>query len=99
MPAFERILEVFAEILEQDPLCEVVTTRHGYTLLYWEPRRKEYVRATLCRTPKALLDALLKNYAEFAEDKLTGMDRELTAEEGARIRKDCERLRMQCKDR
>ena len=41
MPAFERILEVFAEILEQDPVCEVVTTRHGYTLLYWEPRRKE----------------------------------------------------------
>ena len=72
--------------------CWVVKTRHGYTLLYWEPRRKEYVRATLCRTPKALLDALLKNYAEFAEDKLTGMDRELTAEEArafARIASGC----------
>ena len=30
---FEVIIQVFEEILRQDPLYEVVSTSHGYTLL------------------------------------------------------------------
>ena len=39
MLTFEKVLEVFKEYLQQDPLYEVVFTRHGYTLMAWEPRR------------------------------------------------------------
>lgn len=30
---FEVIIQVFEDILRQDPLYEVVSTSHGYTLL------------------------------------------------------------------
>ena len=33
MLSFDRILQVFDDILRQDPLYEVVSTSHGYTLL------------------------------------------------------------------
>ena len=31
---FEVIIQVFEDILRQDPLYEVVSTSHGYTLLH-----------------------------------------------------------------
>lgn len=34
---FERILQVFDGFLKQDPVYEVVSASHGYTLLVWEP--------------------------------------------------------------
>ena len=42
MLSFGRILQVFDDILRQDPLYEVVSTSHGYTLLGWEPNREEW---------------------------------------------------------
>lgn len=33
MLTFERVLNAFEYILQQDPLYEVVSTSHGYTLL------------------------------------------------------------------
>lgn len=33
MLSFDRIFQVFDDILRQDPLYEVVSTSHGYTLL------------------------------------------------------------------
>ena len=42
MLSFDRILQVFDDILWQDPLYEVVSTSHGYTLLGWEPNREEW---------------------------------------------------------
>ena len=44
MLRFDRILQVFDDILRQDPLYEVVSTSHGYTLLGWEPNREEMVQ-------------------------------------------------------
>ena len=35
MLTFEKVLEVFGDYLQQDPLYEVVTTSHGYTLMAW----------------------------------------------------------------
>ena len=37
MLSFEVILKTYGVILLQDPLYEVVSTSHGYTLLAWEP--------------------------------------------------------------
>lgn len=42
MLSFDRILQVFDDILRQDLLYEVVSTSHGYTLLGWEPNREEW---------------------------------------------------------
>ena len=39
MLSFERILQVFDDILRQDPLYEVVSTSHGYTLRGWAGSR------------------------------------------------------------
>ena len=36
MLTFERVLNAFEDILQQDPLYEVVSTSHGYTLLAWD---------------------------------------------------------------
>ena len=37
MLSFEVILQVFEDILRQNPFCEVLSNSHGYTLLAWEP--------------------------------------------------------------
>ena len=37
MLTFERVLNAFEDILQQDPLYEVVSTSHGYTLLACTP--------------------------------------------------------------
>lgn len=42
MLSFDRILQVFDDILRQDPLYVVVSTSHDYTLLGWEPNREEW---------------------------------------------------------
>ena len=42
MLSFEIILKTSKVILLQDPLYEVVSTSHGYTLLAWEPHRKQW---------------------------------------------------------
>ena len=52
MLSFDRILQVFDDILRQDPLYEIVSTRHGYTLLGWEPNREEWYSVLLLDTPE-----------------------------------------------
>lgn len=41
MLTFERVLNAFEDILQQDPLYEVVSTSHGYTLLAWDEHRNQ----------------------------------------------------------
>ena len=41
MLTFEKVLAVFADYLQQDPLYEVILTSHGYTLMAWEPERNQ----------------------------------------------------------
>ena len=45
MLTFEKILQVFEDILRQDPLYEVVSTSHGYTLLGWDEHRYQWYSA------------------------------------------------------
>ena len=54
MLSFDRILQVFDDILRQDPLYEVVSTSHGYTLLGWEPNREEWYSVLLLDTPEVM---------------------------------------------
>lgn len=96
MCTFEKVLEIFADYLKQDPLYEVVSTSHGYTLMAWEPGRNQWYSAEFMATPKELLDGLLDAYANFREDQITGNDRDLTQQEQAELKGECALLRAKC---
>ena len=96
MLTFEKILQVFDEILKQDPLYEVVQTNHGYTLLAWQPSRSQWYSAELLETPEAMLDALLDAYTSFREMELTDGERDMTAAEKAQIKAECDALTERC---
>ena len=96
MLTFEKVLAVFADYLQHDPLYEVVLTSHGYTLMGWEPRRNQWYSAEIMETPEILLDTLLCKYAEYLEEQLTNSERDLTAEEQAEIKAKCSNLKAEC---
>ena len=96
MLTFEKVLNVFSDYLQQDPLYEVVLTSHGYTLMAWEPERNEWYQAELMETPEMLLNTLLDAYAGFLEDQMTENDRELNPSEEAEIKIRCKILQEQC---
>ena len=96
MLTFEKVLHVFDDYLQQDPLYEVVLTSHGYILMAWEPERDEWYQAELMEIPEMLLEALLDAYAGFLEDQITENDRELNPSEEAEIKTRCKILQEQC---
>ena len=81
MLTFEKVLAVFTDYLQQDPLYEVVLTSHGYTLMAWEPKRNQWYSAEFMATPKNLMNSLLDAYANFREEQITDNDRDLTRQE------------------
>ena len=93
---FEKVLEVFADYLREDTDCEVIKTRHGYTLLIWDNTAQEWETCEHCPTPEALRDRITYAYSDHAELKLTGGERELTGEEREQINAARERLKTQC---
>ncbi len=97
MKTFEQVLGVFSEYLAADPDFEVVMTSRGYTVLGWDNHTKNWETAEYCGTPEMLCNALVYAYADFAEVKITGGNREPTMEELAKIDAECEQLRVQCK--
>lgn len=98
MMKFEKILQVFDDILKQDPLYEIVSTSHGYTLLAWEPNRGEWYSAEILKTPEAMLKALLDVYASYLESKITGDERDdLTPQEKQEVDRQCRMIREKCK--
>ena len=97
MLTFEKILQVFEDILRQDPLYEVAPTSHGYTLLGWDSYRNQWYSAELLETPEDMLDALLDNYSSNLELQFTGGERDdLTEQEEEEIEARCQRLRKAC---
>lgn len=96
MLSFERVLEVFQDYLQKDPLYEVVLTSHGYALLAWEPCQNDWYRIKHMATPKVLLDSLMDTYANYLEDQITENRRELTAEEAKEIQAKCRLLYERC---
>ena len=99
MLTFEKVLTVFGDYLQQDSLYEVVRTRHGYTLMAWEPARSIWYSAEYMATPEVLLDSLLDAYANFMEDRITDNERELTKQETDEIQKHCSLLQAKCLDK
>ena len=97
MLTFERVLNVFEDILQQDPLYEVVSTSHGYTLLGWDEHRHQWYSAELLETPEAMLDALLGVHSSYLESELLGDERDdLTEQEEEEIETRCKQLRAEC---
>ncbi len=96
MLTFEKVLEVFKDYLQQDPLYEVVSTRHGYTLMAWEPVRNQWYSAEFMATPEILLDSLLNAYYTFREDQITDSERDLTRQEQDEIKRECDSFRAAC---
>ena len=97
MLTFERVLNIFEDILQQDPLYEVVSTSHGYTLLAWDEHRHQWYSAELLETPETILDSLLGKYSSNLEIQFTGGDRDdLTEQEEVEIEAQCQRIREKC---
>lgn len=97
MLTFERVLNVFEDILREDPLYEIVLTSHGYTLLAWDTHRNQWYSAELLDTAEIMLDALLSNYSSNLELQFTGGERDdLTEQEEEEIETRCNQLRKEC---
>ena len=96
MLTFEKVLAVFVDYLQQDPLYEVILTSHGYTLLAWEPERNQWYSAEFMAPPENLMNSLLDVYASFREDQITGNDRDLAQQEEAELKRECVQLRNKC---
>lgn len=96
MLTFEKVLSVFADYLQQDPLYEVILTSHGYTLMAWNPQRLEWYSAEFMVTPEHLMNGLLDAYTNFREDQITDNDRDLTEQEQSTLKKECIMLRDRC---
>ena len=97
MLTFERVLNVFEDILREGPLYEIVFTSRGYTLLAWDAHRNQWYSAELLVTPEDMLDALLGVYSSFLESELLGNERDdLTEQEEEESETRCQRLRVKC---
>ena len=97
MLTFERVLNVFEDILREDPLYEIVLTSHGYTLLAWDAHRNQWYSAELLETPEDMLDALLGVHSSYLESELLGNERDdLTGQEEEEIETRCRQLRGKC---
>lgn len=82
---FEKVLKVFKDYLADDTNCEVVLTKHGYTVMQWDEKSRDWYGVEYCETPEDLRDELLSSYRMNETEKITKTQRELTEEETALI--------------
>ena len=85
MLTFEKVLSVFKAYLEEDDMYEVVSTSHGYTVLEWDSQCGEWTGVKLCRTPEALVDALMYGYTGLLEYRATLARRELNESDRGQV--------------
>lgn len=95
---FEKVLQVFHDYLEEDPMYEIVTTSHGYALMEWGENRQEWNDCWHLSTPEMMMSKLLDCYEMFLMwQVLSGTAREeLNDEERKQIDAQCARLRKLC---
>ncbi len=96
MLTFEKVLEIFKEYLEKDNICEVVTTKQGYTVMYWDNKAEDWYAVIYCKTPEDMRDTFLKSYFDFLEEALTHNDRDATESELKELQGACEKMRTLC---
>lgn len=97
MLTFEKVLEVFADYISKDEVCEVVITSKGYTVMYWDDKDEDWYNTPFCKTPEIMRDTFLESYFDFLEQKYTQNKREITKEEVSEINSACEKLLNACK--
>ena len=97
MMTFEKVLEVFKDYLTEDTNCEVVLTKHGYTVMQWDKNSKSWYGVEYCETPEDLRDELLSSYRMNEAEKITKTRRELTEKEAKTIQTLCKKLFNKCK--
>lgn len=98
MLTFEKVLEIFKEYLEKDTICEVVQTKQGYTVMYWDKQQEEWFAVTYCKTAEIMRDTFLDGYFDLLEQRYTQNRRNLTNEERKEIDAKCEILKQKCND-
>lgn len=96
MMIFEKVLEVFKDYLAEDTNCEVVLTKHGYTVMQWDEKSMDWYGVEYCDTPKDLRDKLLSSYRMSEAQKITKTRRELTKVEAETIQALCQKLVDRC---
>ncbi|MBD5095303.1 MAG: hypothetical protein HDT26_13725 [Subdoligranulum sp.] len=85
MLTFEKVLDAFKDFLATDDMFEVVMTSHGYAILEWDSRMKNWIEAKCCATPQDMAEILLNNYIGTLEYQVTLARRELTEDDLAQI--------------
>lgn len=96
MITFEKVLQVFEDYIEKDTVCEVITTKQGYTVMSWDEKLEDWYGVTYCKTAEIMRDTLLESYADYLEQGYTKNRRNLTTEERAEIRSACDKLYQDC---
>ena len=96
MLTFEKVLEVFKDYLAEDTNCEVVLTKHGYTVMQWDKNSKSWYGVEYCEAPEDLREELLSSYRMNEAEKITKARRELTEEETELIEAKTQNLAAQC---
>lgn len=98
MLTFEKVLEVFKDYFEKDTICEVVQTKRGYTIMYWEEKDEQWYGVEHCKAPEEMMNILLDGYADYLEQGYTKNRRDLTDDEQAAIKSYCNKMRENCKN-
>lgn len=93
---FEKVLSAFSSYLAEDTDCEVIFTKHGYTVLIWDNTPQGWAASEWCGTPEDLCETLLDAYKTYAELRLTGAARDLLPGEVERIEENCMNFRKMC---
>ncbi len=96
MMTFEKVLEIFKDYLAEDTDSEVVLTKHGYTVMQWDEKSKDWYGVEYCKTPEDLREELLSSYRMTEAQKITKTKRELTEEERRKIQELCQGLINRC---
>lgn len=84
---FENVMKAFADYLREDKDCEVLQTRHGYTVMMWDDIEQRWNSCEYCATPEQLADELMNGYTVLLEYQATKGQRELDDNDHAQIEK------------
>ena len=89
---FQEVLNTFAEYLNENLDCEVIQTRHGYTVLVWDNGARNWDTSECCGTPEQLCEKLCEACFSFSALKRTHGERELTSSEAENIQAELEKM-------
>lgn len=70
MLTYEKVLEMFKDYLAEDSNCEVILTKHGYTVMQWDEKSKSWYGVEYCETPEDLHEELLNSSRMAKTEKL-----------------------------